>query len=173
MSSSVEFRPKTEPRTAVITLAALRVLPSLDASSVSDNRRPSKPRLLLFPTKRRLPDDLVRQRKRLQTDLLRQSCSDLMRFRHASPSIVFPQVRARVSWRDPENSKNPRRFSSSSPDPASPNPPEGVLERSRKGLVYNPKTLHATTDLVRTAAHFSPPLICLLFVPRQACKHPR
>ena len=66
------------------------VLPSLDAPGVSDNRCPSKPRLQLFPTKRRLPDDLVRQRKRLQTDLLRQSCPDLMRFRHAPPSVRVP-----------------------------------------------------------------------------------
>lgn len=42
------------------------------------------------------------------------------------------------------------------PDPASSNSPEGGLERSRKGPVYSPKTLHAATELVRPAAHCSP-----------------
>jgi len=64
-------RPKTKPRTAFASLVAFLVLPSFDAPGVSEVRCLGKPRRHSPPTKRRLPDDWFRQRKRLQTDLLR------------------------------------------------------------------------------------------------------
>jgi hypothetical protein len=117
-SSSVESRPKTDPRTAVIHFVTFLVLPSLDAPGASDNLCLSKLRFQLFPTKRRLPDDLVRQRKRLQTDLLRQSCSDLMRFRHAPPSVRVPTSENAIFMERPGGIRRvPEGSSSSSTGP--------------------------------------------------------
>lgn len=61
-------------------LLSLLFLPS---TRVRNHLDLGKPKPWQSPTKRRLPDEPVRPRKRLRTNLLRQSCPEPIRFRHA------------------------------------------------------------------------------------------